>query len=80
MSFLIRMINWPLLFDIIGRWGRQMGHDACEVPIASHPPTPMYFHIGVFVDGGRDAVTGHGQSRLVAPSRAWSRGFRKKRF
>ncbi len=30
--------------------------------------------------GGRDAVTGHGWSRLVSPSRAWSRPFKKKKI
>ena len=30
--------------------------------------------------GGSDAVTGHGQSRLVAPSPGQSRGFRKKKI
>ena len=34
----------------------------------------------VTASGGRDAVTSHGWSRSVAPGRAWSRGFKKKKI
>jgi len=36
--------------------------------------------VGPWRSGGRDAVTGHGWSRLVAPSRGQSRGFKKKKI
>ena len=62
------------LFLIAAHDGRPRGPFAshCQVlpTIASRPPTPFVFFDRWPSAGGRDAVTGHAQSRPVAPGRA----------